>query len=147
MEKKINKNATDKGGGFLPPTPLQISPLKCQLNCSIFSWFSDSAGKDLCSVWGEELLAVPAAGQEVAEATLQFPGGVPLPPTQIRGLIPLLLLPRAKPVVAPAGVRPRQIFGPLEMFWGSFLVILTAIFYSSCPFGEKKEWKGSKIPG
>lgn len=41
------------------------------------------------------LLAVPAAGQEVAKATLQLSGGVPLPPTQIRGLIPPLLLPRA----------------------------------------------------
>lgn len=116
---KKKKKGTDKGGGFFPSPPLRISPPKCQLNCSIFfSRFSDSAGKDLQSVWEEAPLTVPAAGQEVAKATLQLPGGVPLPPTQIKGLIPFLLPPRTKPVVTPAGVRPRQVFGTKQVFCG-----------------------------
>lgn len=126
------KKGANKGGGFLPPIPPQISPLKCQLNCSIFSWFSDSAGKDLWSVWEEMLLAVPAAGQEVAKTTLQLSGGVPLPPTQIRGLIPSPLLPRAS-------LWWHQQESDLDKFW-TYVGVLREFFGFFA-------WKGSRSPG
>lgn len=116
------KKGADKGGGFPPPSKSVLQ--NASPTAPFFSRFSDSAGKDLQSVWEKAPLTVPAAGQEVAKATLQLPGGVLLPPTQIRGLIPFLLLPRAKPVVTSAGVRPRQVFGPRQLCCGVFFVVV-----------------------
>lgn len=72
-------------------------------------------------------------GQPV-KATWQLPRGGPLPPTQTKGLSPLLPLPPAKPTGTPVGVRPAGV----SSFNSSFLSRLPT-------WKEKKRWEAALL--
>lgn len=106
---------------------------------------SDSAGKDLWSVWEEHCLLYQLLGKRLQKQPCNYPGAfLSLPPESKASSF--LLQPRAKPVVTPAGVRPRQVFGPRHVCCGYFAVVLTYSFYSSCLLGNKRKGKGADLP-